>query len=182
MATIATERQTVQNKIAEICAQWVPWNNIDSTIRSTHIRRIERSCFNKAIDECDKRNVSTSFTEPMFVGIYSAECSRIIANLDCVGNVGSSYLIGAIVDGSVNPMTIADMTTHDLCPEASMKEIDEIDIRSKQSIERNHCGVYRCGKCGESKTEYIEHQTRSADEPATLTVTCMVCYNSWRVA
>ncbi len=41
------------------------------------------------------------------------------------------------------------------------------------------CRAYTCRRCGQSKTQYMEKQTRSADEPATIFVTC-ICGNRWK--
>jgi DNA-directed RNA polymerase subunit M/transcription elongation factor TFIIS len=38
---------------------------------------------------------------------------------------------------------------------------------------------YTCLRCKTSKTEYYELQTRSADEPMTLFLTCVNCKNKW---
>lgn len=41
-------------------------------------------------------------------------------------------------------------------------------------------GVYTCRKCKGKKTTQFEMQTRSADEPMTLFITCLNCGNQWR--
>ena len=41
-------------------------------------------------------------------------------------------------------------------------------------------GMFSCGKCKGSKTTYFQMQTRSADEPMTTFVTCLVCKNKWK--
>lgn len=41
-------------------------------------------------------------------------------------------------------------------------------------------GVFRCGRCKSKKTTYYEMQTRCADEPMTVFVTCVNCGNRWR--
>lgn len=40
-------------------------------------------------------------------------------------------------------------------------------------------GVFRCGKCGSNETISSEKQTRSADEPMDIKVTCIHCGNRW---
>jgi len=40
--------------------------------------------------------------------------------------------------------------------------------------------AWRCGKCGQRKCSYFQKQTRSADEPMTTFVRCVVCGNRWR--
>ncbi|KAG9390789.1 Transcription factor S-II (TFIIS) [Carpediemonas membranifera] len=37
-----------------------------------------------------------------------------------------------------------------------------------------------CGRCGKKKVSYTQQQTRSADEPMTVTYTCNYCGNRWR--
>ncbi|XP_020206041.1 DNA-directed RNA polymerase III subunit RPC10 [Cajanus cajan] len=38
----------------------------------------------------------------------------------------------------------------------------------------------RCPKCGHGKAGFREFQTRSADEPATITYCCLECKNEWQ--
>jgi transcription elongation factor S-II len=40
--------------------------------------------------------------------------------------------------------------------------------------------MFTCKKCKSKKCTYYELQTRSADEPATIFVTCLDCGKNWR--
>ena len=40
--------------------------------------------------------------------------------------------------------------------------------------------VFKCHKCKKRECSYYEVQTRSADEPMTVFVTCLNCKNRWR--
>ena len=40
--------------------------------------------------------------------------------------------------------------------------------------------MFTCRKCKSKKCTYYELQTRSADEPATIFVTCLDCGKNWR--
>ena len=40
--------------------------------------------------------------------------------------------------------------------------------------------AYKCFKCGESKCKITQAQTRSADEPMTTFVVCVVCHNTFK--
>ena len=42
-------------------------------------------------------------------------------------------------------------------------------------------GVYKCRICGGKKTVQHEQQTRSADEPMTIFITCVNCKNTWKI-
>ena len=41
-----------------------------------------------------------------------------------------------------------------------------------------HTGI--CFKCKKRKCSYYQMQTRSADEPMTTFVTCLLCGNNWQ--
>ncbi len=41
-------------------------------------------------------------------------------------------------------------------------------------------GILKCPRCKSMKTEYIEVQTRSADEPTTKKCTCNDCDYRWK--
>ena len=40
--------------------------------------------------------------------------------------------------------------------------------------------MFTCRKCKSKRCTYYELQTRSADEPATIFVTCLDCGKNWK--
>jgi|TARA_B110000444_G_scaffold166635_1_gene155724 DNA-directed RNA polymerase subunit M/transcription elongation factor TFIIS len=58
--------------------------------------------------------------------------------------------------------------------ERSMKK--EVSIVN----EKDYKGLFKCAKCREYKTTYYEMQTRSADEPMTVFITCHICDITWK--
>lgn len=51
---------------------------------------------------------------------------------------------------------------------------------SREKIELQSGGIFKCKKCGSDRILVTEMQTRSADEPTTTFFFCTVCNNSWR--
>jgi len=172
-------RELTLARLTQACKNYHGWYDSDNNTRM--IKRLEISCYNAAIDQCERRKLPRSFQSKDFVDIYSAEVYRIIANLDCLSSVGSDYLIKALMAGDINPFLISNLTNIDLCPAASQQESDEIVLKNNQSFAKKHCKLYTCKACGCTDTELDEHQTRSADENATITVRCVGCGNSWRI-
>ena len=39
--------------------------------------------------------------------------------------------------------------------------------------------IFKCYKCGKKKCSVSQAQTRSADEPMTTFVQCLICDNKW---
>ena len=56
-------------------------------------------------------------------------------------------------------------------------------IKVKQQHENNivYSDAYKCFKCGESKCKIAMKQMRSADEPMTTFVKCLVCGNAFKI-
>lgn len=61
-----------------------------------------------------------------------------------------------------------------------------IDKKVKREASKFHTNIqastdmFTCRKCKSKKCTYYELQTRSADEPATIFVTCLDCGKNWR--
>ena len=93
-----------------------------------------------------------------------------------------------IVSGKITPGDLANMDVIDMVDKNKRKEIDKAIENKVNSVrsdwEQKHAkvssGVYKCRKCGCDKTRQYEMQTRSADEPMTLFITCVECGNSWK--
>ena len=65
------------------------------------------------------------------------------------------------------------------------KELDQKihkDMRKeyfKREIQQQD-GFFKCGRCKSMKTTYFQMQTRSADEPMTVFVSCLSCGRNWK--
>ena len=46
--------------------------------------------------------------------------------------------------------------------------------------DKDYKGLFRCGKCRGYKTTFYQMQTRSADEPMTVFITCHTCNIRWK--
>lgn len=63
---------------------------------------------------------------------------------------------------------------------AKVKNKNEAEIRSFKRKKASAKGLYTCKGCGSKETVSVEKQLRSADEPMTLIITCVVCGKTWR--
>ena len=93
-----------------------------------------------------------------------------------------------IINGTIKPEDLCTMNSVDMLSKNMQKEIEkEIEkkvdeVRSDWQEKHGQVteGVYKCRVCGGRKTIQHEQQTRSADEPMTLFITCLNCKNTWR--
>ena len=93
-----------------------------------------------------------------------------------------------IINGKIKPEELCTMNSVDMLSKNKQKEIekekekkvDEVRTDWQEKHGQVTEGVYKCRVCGGRKTIQHEQQTRSADEPLTLFITCLNCKNTWR--
>ena len=93
-----------------------------------------------------------------------------------------------IINGVIKPEDLCTMNTIDMLSKKRKKEIEEEKEKKVDEVradwQEKHGqvteGVYKCRVCGGKKTIQHEQQTRSADEPMTLFITCLNCKNTWK--
>ena len=118
-------------------------------------------------------------------GPYTNRVLEILHNIKDKDNI--EFREG-IVNGEIKPEELATMDEVKMLNKAKRKELDKtIEDKvneARSDWDKKHSkvlsGVYKC-KCGSDKTTQFEMQTRSADEPMTIFITCVECGNRWRI-
>ena len=93
-----------------------------------------------------------------------------------------------IINGIITSDDLCTMNANEMLNKAKKDEIKKeiekkVDEVRSDWIEKHGEvteGVYRCRNCGGKRTIQHEQQTRSADEPMTLFITCVDCKNTWK--
>ena len=94
-----------------------------------------------------------------------------------------------IINGTIKPEDLCTMDVIDMLDKNKQQEIEQ-QIKKKVEEDRSDWqekhgevteGVYKCRNCGGKKTIQHEQQTRSADEPMTIFITCLNCKNVWKI-
>ena len=137
---------------------------------------LEKGIFNYTLKEADRYKIVKKWDNKYFVQIYLDHLRSIISNL-------KKDIIKQIEDGTVKPHVVAFMTHQELYPEKWNKLIDAKSKRDKNKFETNIAAatdVFTCRKCKGNQCTYYQMQTRSADEPMTTFVTCLLCSSRWK--
>ena len=161
-------------------------DNFRSNIRSKlnlilenekHCLNLEKGIYNYALKESTNRKVLKKWDNPYFVQIYIDRLRSIYNNLS------NKELIDQIKNVSIKAHTIAFMTHQEMQPDKWKELIAAKTIRDTHKFETNieaSTDTFTCRKCKSKKCTYMQIQTRSADEPMTLYVTCIECGNRWK--
>jgi transcription elongation factor S-II len=138
---------------------------------------LEIAIYNYAIKEANSRKIIKKWDNPYFVQLYVDHLRSIYLNLK------NKDLLDQIKSGEITPQSVAFMTHQELNPGRWSKLIEQKIKRDSNKFTTNiqaSTDMFTCKKCRSKKCTYYELQTRSADEPATIFVTCLDCGKHWK--
>lgn len=113
---------------------------------------------------------------------YKNRVRTIVFNLKAKDNpaLRERVVMGELAVPDFCKMSTSDMASDDLKKEwekIQKQNLMDAQIHADNSAETD---MFKCGKCKQRRTKYYQMQTRSADEPMTTFVTCLVCNNRWK--
>lgn len=158
-------REKIRTKLASIIE--------DATISTN----LEKGIFNYAIKEANTRKIVKKWENPSFAQIYMDRLRTIYVNIK------NQDLLLQLKNNELAPQTVAFMTHQELNPSRWATLIEQKIKRDASKFTTNiqaSTDMFTCKKCKSKKCTYYELQTRSADEPATIFVTCLDCGKHWK--
>ena len=139
--------------------------------------KIELSIFEYALNYCTNNKYDPNYVRP----IYQDKLNEILVNFDeNKKGIKNKTFKKNILSGKIEPNSVAFLSPAQIHPETwshIIKKKEYIDQRENNIV---YSDAYKCFKCGESKCKITQAQTRSADEPMTTFVVCVVCHNTFK--
>jgi len=138
---------------------------------------LEKGIYNWTIKEASNRKVIKKWDNQFFIQIYLDHLRSIFVNLR------NDKLILLITSGEIKAHELAFMTHHEMLPEKWDEMIKAKSIRDKSKFETKleaSTDTFTCRKCRSKECTYYQQQVRSADEPMTIFVQCLQCFNRWK--
>ena len=139
---------------------------------------VEISIFNYTIQEAQTRQIIKKWKNKKFADIYSARLKTMIYNLK-----RNPEFLQSVQENHIPPKMLSHLTHQEMCPEQWKSKIERKINRDKSKLSTNieaSTDLFTCKKCKSKKCTYYEMQTRSADEPATIFITCLDCGKNWK--
>jgi transcription elongation factor S-II len=147
-----------------------------------YFKEVERHIFNYTIKTCIEKNIVPSWNQ-LFTRIYINKVRSLYTNINSESYVQNKRLLFRIQKNEFKPQELVYMNYQQLFPENWKELIDEKYRRDKvlyESKKEAMTDMYLCKRCKSRETCYYEVQTRSADEPMTIFITCLNCGNRWK--
>ena len=133
---------------------------------------LEKGVFNYAIKEANSRKIIKKWENPYFAQIYIDRLRSIYVNLK------NPELLTLVKSGELAPQVLAFMTHQEMDHEHWRGRIQRKITRDASKFNTNvqaSTDMFTCRKCKSKRSTFYELQTRSADEPATIFITCLDC-------
>ena len=112
------------------------------------------------------------------MSIYIDKFFSIYNNIN--NHVENTYLKNALIDNLLDPRFVAFMLPHQLCPDKWKKIVNKYETKKMREQDIISTDLYQCGKCKAKRSTVFFQQTRSADEPMTVFITCLGCGHQFR--
>jgi transcription elongation factor S-II len=137
---------------------------------------LEKGIFNYTLKEADQRKIVKKWDNKYFIQIYLDRLRTVYTNLN-------DNIVEQVTSGAIKPHIVAFMTHQELFPDKWSALIDAKSKRDANKFETNIAAAtdtFTCRKCKGNQCTYYQMQTRSADEPMTVYISCCNCGNRWK--
>ena len=147
------------------------------------ILQLEMGIFNASLEEAKRRMIPQTWDHDTFKWIYTMISKRTASNFQPTSYVGNSHLIERWKDGEFTLDVLGHWTPYELDP-VHWKDLKDQQFRREQKILEGNLAMatdrFRCSRCKKKLCSYYELQTRSADEPMTIFISCLNCGKRWK--
>jgi DNA-directed RNA polymerase subunit M/transcription elongation factor TFIIS len=148
------------------------------------VQDLEIGIWNFSIDFAEKYRVTKSWKDERFSGIYKHVAMKILGYFTPGSYTYNPKILSRLLEGEFKPHNIPYMKSEHLFPDKWMDLIDR-KMKRNENMETARqtakTDQFKCSKCKKRECTYYELQTRSADEPSTIFVSCLNCGNRWRM-
>ena len=138
---------------------------------------MEKGILNLVVTLCSKYDILSNWYDKEFVWLYQKELNDLVYDLKA-----SPELVKKIADKVLLPHEISFMSSVQRNADKWQQYMKKRYTREAIMFEVDLSQVtdqFVCKVCKQRKCVYVEKQTRSADEPMTVFITCILCGYRW---
>jgi DNA-directed RNA polymerase subunit M/transcription elongation factor TFIIS len=179
--------------VSESGSELVPDSDVNVPERQACMRRfeflglcvgdLEHEIFLASLTEAKAKHIFPHWKNSLFREIHNYRQYRLFNNLHPDSPVNNPRLFERVQDGELSMADLARLDDMELYPENWKRLQDMQTVKEQRQLESKAAAstdMFKCGRCGKRETTYYEMQTRSADEPMTIFITCCNCGKKWK--
>jgi transcription elongation factor S-II len=178
---IAFEQTPDAQPIRTLCLRSLTF--LEESFTPDDILSLERSIFEVTFEHAQKNYIPLSWRSPLFGEAYRQTLRSVLSNIHPKSPVNNSRLLRRVIEGEFPLSRIPTLTSYEMYPENWFELKDKLVQREQKILEGNKSRAtdqFKCRRCHKRECTYYELQTRSADEPMTIFITCLNCGKEWR--
>lgn len=156
---------------------------LEETFPQEEIRLLEKGIFEASFQYSQKQYIARNWKTPAFREVYRQILRSVLSNIHPQSPVQNTRLLTRVKDGEFTLYEIPFMSSYEMYPEKWFALKDKLLQREQKILEGNKSRAtdqFKCRRCQKRECTYYELQTRSADEPMTIFITCLNCGKEWR--
>jgi len=147
------------------------------------IRSLEKGIYEAAFQYAQKQYIARNWKAAPFCEVYRQIVRSVLSNIHPESPVNNPRLLSRVLEGEFTLSSIPFMNSYEMFPEKWFALKDKLLQREQKILEGNKSRAtdqFKCRRCHKKECTYYELQTRSADEPMTIFITCLNCGKEWR--
>jgi len=156
---------------------------LEDHFTSDGIRSLEKGIFEASFQSAQKQYIARNWNTPAFCETYRQILRSVLSNLHPSSPVKNPRLLTRAIEGELSLYSIPFLSSYEMYPEKWFALKDKLLQREQKILEGNKSRAtdqFKCRRCLKRECTYYELQTRSADEPMTIFITCLNCGKEWR--
>lgn len=178
---IAINSEPETNKLRTLCITNLKF--LEDNFSKDVIRLLEKGIFDATFNYAHKNHIPRNWKSPIFTEVYRQITRTVFSNIHPDSPVKNPRLLTRVLDGEFTLYELPFMTSYEMFPEKWFELKDKLLQREQKILEGNKSRAtdqFKCRRCNKRECTYYELQTRSADEPMTIFITCLNCGKEWR--
>lgn len=179
---IAFDQPPENNPLRQMCLRNLCFLE-EEGFTSTQIRDLERAIFEVTFTRAQKIYIPLNWKSPLFCEAYRQTLRSVFSNIHPKSPVNNHRLLCRVKQGEFALSDVPSLTSYEMYPENWFELKDKLLQREQKILEGNKSRAtdqFQCRRCQKKECTYYELQTRSADEPMTIFITCLNCGKEWR--
>lgn len=178
---LTPESEAETYKLREMCLRNMKF--LENTFSKDEICGLEKAIFQTTLRIAAAQYIPRSWKSREFVEKYRQIVRTVVSNIHPDSPVKNTRLLARVLEGEFPLTDIPSMTSYEMFPENWFALKDKLLQREQKILEGNKSRAtdqFKCRRCNKRECTYYELQTRSADEPMTIFITCLNCGKEWR--